>query len=169
MAGHGIPQILGRGIDLAARGEYSRALAILAAVYSNVAPDRYPQGLSSYGLCLSRIEHKNKLGAEFCEKAMALQPLDASHCANLVRLYVGANNRRRAVSVLEKGLAMLGEDERLVRVRDEIGYRTAPYFRSLRRTNPLNKLYSRHATSIRIMITTVISAAVIGSFFLLFS
>src|SRR5262249_18819387 len=126
LGGNGIPQILGRGIELTARGEFARALEIFAAVYNNVSPERFPQGLSSYGLCLSRIEHKNKVGAELCEKAIALQPHDASHWANLVRLYAGAKNRRRAVDVLERAMKKLPNDERLLRVRTEIGYRQRP-------------------------------------------
>ena len=169
MAGNGIPQILGRGIELTARGEYTRALPILAAVYGNIAPERHPQGLSSYGLCLSRVEHKNKLGAELCEKAIALQPHDASHWVNLVRLYIGAKNRRRAVDLLEKGLSKLPDDERLMRVRTEIGYRQAPYFRFLRRTHPLNRLYSRYAKPIRVTFALAVSAAVAGVAFLFFS
>lgn len=163
LGGNGIPQILGRGIELTARGEFARALEIFAAVYNNVSPERFPQGLSSYGLCLSRIEHKNKVGAELCEKAIALQPHDASHWANLVRLYAGAKNRRRAVDVLERAMKKLPNDERLLRVRTEIGYRQRPYFRFLRRTNPINRLYSRYARPIRIVIGTAISAAAIAA------
>src|SRR6059058_672787 len=99
-----VVQVLSRGMSLTERGDYAAALPIFTTVYKNVSPERYPQGLSSYGLCLSRIEHKNKLGAELCERAMLLQPSDALHRANLVRLYAAARNRRRAIEVLEKGL-----------------------------------------------------------------
>ena len=145
MAASGIPQILTRGVETALRGEYAIALPILAAVYQVVPADKYPHGLSSYGLCLSRIEHKNKMGAEFCQKAIALQPYEGAHWANLVRLYIGVKNRRKAVEVLEKAMKRLPHDETLMRVRSEIGYRKAPYFRFLRRTHPLNRLYSRYA------------------------
>ena len=33
-------------------------------------------------------------------------------------------------------------------MRNEIGYRKAPYFRFLRRQHPLNKLYSRMSTEL---------------------
>lgn len=143
-----IPQILTRAIEAATRGEYALALPMLAAVYQVVPADKYPQGLSSYGLCLSKVEHKNKIGAELCEKAIFIQPYDGLHWANLVRLYIGVKNRRKAVEVLEKGLKKLRNDETLIRVRNEIGYRKAPYFRFLRRQHPLNKLYSRMSTEI---------------------
>jgi tetratricopeptide (TPR) repeat protein len=140
-----IAQILSRGIDLAARGRYAAALPIFITVYRHIPEEKYPQGLSSYGLCLSRIERKNKLGVELCERAMLLQPADTSHRANLVRLYAAANQRRKAVEVLEKGLRRARFDPKLLLVRDEIGYRQAPSLRFVRRTHPLNKLYSRCA------------------------
>lgn len=148
VAATGIPQILTRAVEAATRGEYALALPMLAAVYQVVPADKYPQGLSSYGLCLSKIEHKNKVGAELCEKAIILQPYEGQHCANLVRLYIGVKNRKKAVEVLEKGLKKLRNDAALLRVRTEIGYRKAPYFRFLRRQHPLNKMYSRMSTAL---------------------
>ena len=143
-----ISQILSRGADLTARGDYAGALTILAAVYKTVPPEQYPQGLSAYGLCLSKIEHKNKLGADLCEQAMKLQPFEGMHWANLVRLYIGVKNRKKAVEVLESGLARHPKDSKLLKVRDEIGYRKTPYFRFLARTHPLNKAYSNMAGSL---------------------
>ena len=143
------PQVLTHGIGAASRGDYETALTVLAAVYQVVPADKYPQGLSSYGLCLSKIEHKNKLGAELCEKAIRLQPDEGSHRANLVRLYIGVENRKKAVEVLEKGLKKLRNDEALLRVRNEIGYRKAPYFRFLGRQHPFNKLYSLTSTTLK--------------------
>ncbi len=137
-----ISQVLNRGADLTTRGDYAGALPILAAVYQNVSIEQYPQGLSAYGLCLSKVEHKNKLGAELCEKAMKLQPFEGLHWANLVRLYIGVKNRRKAVEVLESGLKRHPKDGKLLKVRDEIGYRKTPYLRFLPRQHPLNKAYS---------------------------
>jgi tetratricopeptide (TPR) repeat protein len=142
-----ISQILTRGVDLTARGEYAAALPILAAVYKTVPPEQNPLGLSAYGLCLSKVEHKNKLGAELCEKAMKLQSFEGLHWANLVRLYVGVKNRKKAVDVLESGLKLHPKDSKLLKIRDEIGYRKTPYLRFLSRTHPLNKVYSNAAGS----------------------
>jgi len=140
-----ITQFLNRGTDLATRGDYAGALPILAAIYQRIPAEQYPLGLSAYGLCLSKVEHKNKQGAELCEKAMKLQPFEGLHWANLVRLYVGVQNRRKAVEVLESGLKRHPKDTKLLRVRDEIGYRKNPYLRFLPRQHPLNKAYSTAA------------------------
>ena len=169
-----ISQILSRGADLTARGGYAGALPILAAVYKTVPPEQYPQGLSAYGLCLSKIEHKNKLGAELCEKAMKLQPFEGMHWVNLVRLYIGVKNRRKAVEVLESGLAKHPKYSKLLRVRDEIGYRKVPYLRFLPRTHPLNKAYSnvvgamgKHARAILTVIGVLVCLAIIAGVYLM--
>ena len=125
-----ISQLLGRGVDLTARRDYVSALPIFTAVYQAVETDKFPQGLSAYGLCLSQVQHKNKAGADLCEKAIALQPYEGSHWANLVRLYVGVKNRKKAVEV-----------------REEIGYRQAPSLIFLPRAHPLNKFFSRTASA----------------------
>jgi hypothetical protein len=145
-------QVLSRGIALTERCQYAAALRIFATVYKTIEPDKYPRGISSYGVCLARVERKSKLGAELCERAMLLEPQDALHRANLVRVYAAANNRRKAIEVLEKGLRRRTQDPTLLRVRNEIGYRSSPTLRFLRRTHPLNKLYSRCA---RVMVKPV--------------
>jgi tetratricopeptide (TPR) repeat protein len=142
-----IPPVLNRGVDMTQRGDYAGALQIFTAVYQAVPPEKYPAGLSAYGLCLSKIEHKNKLGAELCEKAISLQGYEGLHWANLVRLYAGVKNRKKAVEVLESGLKRHPKDSKLLKVRDEIGYRQAPSLSFLPRTHPLNKAYSRTAGS----------------------
>ncbi len=152
-------QVLGRGIELVERGECAKALPIFATVYKSVSFERYPQGLSAYGLCLSRIERKNKLGAELCERAMLMQPSNGLHRANLVRLYAAAKNRRKAIEVLERGLGKVRQDAKLLKVRDEIGWRKSPSLRFLRRTNPINKLYSHCA---RILLMPVRMSAVLA-------
>ena len=62
-----------------------------------------------------------------------------------MRLYAGVQNRRKAVEVLENGLKKHPKDSKLLKVRDEMGYRKAPYLQFLPRTHPINKFYSRAA------------------------
>ena len=138
-----ITQMLSTGIAATDRGDYESALRVLSVVYTKVPAEKMPEGWSSYGLCLARVEGKRKLGAEMCEKAIKLQSYEGRHRANLVRIYVTAKNRRKAVDVLDDSLRKLSSDPQLIRVRKEIGYRQSPQLPFLSRTNPLNKLYSR--------------------------
>jgi tetratricopeptide (TPR) repeat protein len=169
-----VPQMLKLGIAATERGEYEPALQLLKRVYQLVPPEKAPQGLSYYGLCLARVEKKTKQGAELCQKAIALESYEGKHWANLVRLWIGGNSRRKAVEALEKGLKATRNDKALLRVREEIGYRKAPYFRFLSRSNPLNKAYSKsigkvgpHVKIIIIVIAAAIYIAmVVGVFFM---
>ena len=138
-----ITQMLNVGIAATDRGEYENALRVFSVVYTKVPAEKMPQGLSSYGLCLARVEGKRKLGADLCQKAIQLQSYEGRHHANLVRVYVTAKNRKKAVNILDDSLRKMRNDPELVRVRKEIGYRQSPEISFLPRTNPLNKLYSR--------------------------
>ncbi len=140
-----VTQMMTVGVAAAERGDYEGALKLLSNVYRLVPPDKYPQGLSAYGLSVAKAEKKNKIGADMCQKALELQPYEGKHWANLVRVYIAGKNRRKAVEVLEKGLKKTRNDAALVQVREEIKYRQAPSFSFLPRQHPLNKFYSRTA------------------------
>lgn len=142
-------QMLNLGIAATDRGEYAAALQILQTVYGRVRQEAMPQGLSSYGLCLARVEGKRKLGAELCQKATQLEFYEGKHWANLVRIYIVAKNRRKAVETLDDSLRRLRNDPALLRVRQEIGYRKSPSLPFFSRTNPINKLYSRMARTLK--------------------
>lgn len=167
-----ISQMLNSAIAATDRGEYENALRVLSVVYTKVPAERLPQGLSSYGLCLARVEGKRKFGAELCQKAIHLQSYEGRHRANLVRVYVTAKNRKKAVDILDDSLRKLRNDPELIRVRNEIGYRKSPQISFLPRTNPINKLYSRvaprlgrHAKVIAIAIASLIYAGFIAAIF----
>src|SRR5262249_51233769 len=162
----GVAEMLNVGIAAADRGEYTNALRLLSAVYTSVPAEKIPEGLSSYGLCLARVEGKRKAGAELCQRAIALQSYEGRHRANLVRVYIAAKNRRKAVETLDSSLQQLKNDSELLRVRQEIGYRQAPALTFLPRTNPINKYFSRNAAKLKrrgkIIAIVIASLAYVG-------
>jgi hypothetical protein len=167
-----VGQMLNVGIAATDRGEYARALQVLSAVYTSVPPEKMPQGLSSYGLCLARVEGKRKLGADLCQKAISLQSYEGKHRANLVRVYVVAKNRRKAVETLDDSLRKLRNDPELLRVRQEIGYRQSPQLSFLPRQNPLNRLFSRYAVRVQrrgkvilIVVASLLYAGIVAGIF----
>lgn len=161
-----VDEMLRLGIMATERGEYAAGLQLLSKVYQTVSPDKAPQGLSYFGLCMAQVERKHKAGADLCEKAIGLQFYEGKHWANLVRLYIAGKNRRKAVEVLEDALRKMRNDQALIRVQHEIGYRRAPYFRFLNRRNPFNKLYSVSAGRLKkrglVILITLLSLAYIG-------
>lgn len=170
-----IVQMLTLGMAATERGDYEAGVKLLEHVYRVIQPSQFPKGLSSYGLCLAKAGGKNRAGAELCEQALKFQFYEGLHWANLVRVYIAAKNRRKAVEVLESGLKKMRNDPALLRVREEIRYRKTPYFRFLRRTHPLNRLYSRSAKSLkkRVMVIALVVggllylAAMVGIFFMI--
>jgi tetratricopeptide (TPR) repeat protein len=168
-------EMLTAGVSATERGEFGAGLQLLAHVYQQIKPEQYPKALSSYGLCLARAGGKNRAGAELCEQAIKLQFYEGRHWANLVRVYIAAKNRRKAVEVLESSLSKMRNDPALIRVREEIGYRKAPYFQFLRRANPLNRLYSRYAAGLKartkvillVVVALLYIAAMVGVFFMI--
>ncbi|HEY5609971.1 MAG TPA: hypothetical protein VIL97_02090 [Thermoanaerobaculia bacterium] len=131
------------GIAAVEREDYSSALKILHAVYSGRAGEVPTEGLSYYGLCLAVVEKKNKLGIDYCRKAIQSQFYDSDHYANLVKIYLLAKSRRRAVEVLEQGLKRLPGDPKLLSVRAAMRYRVASPIRFLHRDNFLNQIFGR--------------------------
>jgi tetratricopeptide (TPR) repeat protein len=139
-----ISQILTVGAAAVERGDYAGALPMFDSLYRKVPPDKYPFGLSYWGLCLVHVERKYKQGAELCDRAIKLQYYEGRHWANLVRVYILGRNRRKAVEVLERGLQKLRNDPALLQVREEIRYREAPTLTFLKRRNPINKLFGKN-------------------------
>ena len=156
-----IAQAVNVGIAATDRGDYQGALKIFSAVYTTIPADKMPDGLSSYGLCLARVEGKRKMGAELCQKAIQLQSYEAKHRANLVRVYIVAKNRKKAVETLDDSMRKLRNDPELLRVRQEIGYRQAPMLTFLPRQNPINKFFGIYAARLarRSKIIVIVIAA----------
>jgi len=167
-----VAQAVNLGIAATERGEYQSALKIFSAVYQSVPADKLPHGLSAYGLCLARVEGKRKMGAELCQKAIQLQSYEGKHRANLVRVYITAKNRKKAVETLDDSMRRLRNDPDLIRVREEIGYRQAPMLTFLPRRNPINKLFGLYAARlarrgkiILIVVASLLYVGVIGAIF----
>jgi tetratricopeptide (TPR) repeat protein len=158
-----VSEMLSVGIAATERGEYEGALRVLSAVYTSVPADKLPDGLSSYGLCLARVEGKRKMGAELCQKAIQLQSYEGKHRANLVRVYMVAKNRKKAVETLDDSLRKLRNDPELIRVRQEIGYRQAPSISFLSRRNPINKFFGLYAKRLqrRALIIVIVVASLL--------
>jgi tetratricopeptide (TPR) repeat protein len=167
-----VAQAISVGIAATERGDYQSALKIFSAVYTTVPADRMPDGLSAYGLCLARVEGKRKMAADLCQKAIQLQSYEGKHRANLVRVYITAKNRKKAVETLDDSMRRLKNDPELIRVRQEIGYRQAPMLTFLPRQNPINKFFgiyasrlARRSKIILIVISALMYVGIIGAIF----
>jgi tetratricopeptide (TPR) repeat protein len=142
-----LTEVMRSGIDAVRKDEYLLGLTLLGQAYSGSGERPAPDGLSYYGLCIALVQKKFKPAVDLCKKAIELQFYHGEHYANLARVYLAAEHRKKAISTVHKGLKVVPEDENLIRLRRELGVRRPPPIPFLSRSNPLNVALgrSRHA------------------------
>ena len=144
------------------------ALRLLHAVYGKGIEGMPAEGLSAYGLCLARVEKKNKIGIDYCNRAIGLQSYDSGHYINLIKLYLHAKSRKRAVEILEKGMKLLPKDEALLQMRTDMKYRAPSPIGFLHRDNFLNQILGRLRYNPKAVFAAKLTL-IIAFFLLLFS
>jgi tetratricopeptide (TPR) repeat protein len=128
--------------------EYLRALTLFVEVYEaedapSVSSTLSASGLSYFGLCLALVQKKYKLAVELCKRAIDLQFYNGDHYANLVRVYLAAGNRRKAIETAEQGLAVHPDHDEILAARKQLGMRAKPAVPMLDRTHPINVTLGR--------------------------
>lgn len=131
------------GVAAAERRDYETGLKVLRAVYAGGIEGAPPDGLSAYGLCLAMAGGKRKEGVDYCQAAIRAQFYESRHYINLIKLYLAAQNRKKAVEVLEQSLKTMPEDKRLLALRNEMGYRARSTIPFLHRDHALNQSLGR--------------------------
>jgi tetratricopeptide (TPR) repeat protein len=132
-----------RAIKLTKDQEYLQALTLFLDVYGtdSAPPIKSPKdasGLSYFAVCLAMVHRKYKEGVELCKRAIDLEFYNGDHYANLARVYIAGNNRKKAYETLEAGLRVASENASLRAVRKEMGVRSRPTVPFLDRSNPIN-------------------------------
>src|SRR4051794_5318372 len=95
-------------IEATKEEEYLKALTLFLDVYGNDAapPIKNPKdasALSYFGLCLAMVHRKYKEAVELCKRAIDLEFYNGDHYANLARVYIAGNNRKKAFDILAAG------------------------------------------------------------------
>ncbi len=133
-----------RAIAEVEREEYLNALVSFAEIRKETEGRPFPtEGLSYFALCLALIEKQYRPAIEMAQKAIESQFYKGEHYVNLGRIYVAAGQRKKAVEVVDKGLGVIPQDERLRAFRRELGVRQRPPVPFLDRANPINKSLGR--------------------------
>lgn len=135
--------------------DYLKALTIFWELYGTETspPIQSPKdamGLSYFGLCLALVKKQYKNGIDLCRRAIELEFYNGDHYANLTRVYMAANNRKKAVETADSGLKVAPENTMLRAVRRELGVRARPAIGVLDRANPINVSLgrARHAKKV---------------------
>ena len=132
-----------KAIDATKDEEYLKALTLFLDVYGTDAapPIKSPKdaiGLSYFAVCLAMVHRKFKEAVELCKRAIDLEFYNGDHYANLARVYIAGNNRKKALETLESGLRVAPENEALRALRKEMGVRARPAVPFLDRSHPIN-------------------------------
>jgi tetratricopeptide (TPR) repeat protein len=137
------PQDIDLAIEATRDHDYLKALTTFIEIYGteNSPPIQSPKdasGLSFFGLCLALVRKQYKAGVDLCKRAIDLEFYNGDHYANLARVYMASNNRKKAVETADQGLKLVPEHEYLMEVREELGVRKRPPVPILDRSNPIN-------------------------------
>ena len=137
-----------RAIAEVEREEYLNALVSFSNIRKETEGKPFPtEGLSYFALCLALVEKQYRPAIEMAKKAIELQFYKAEHYVNLGRIYVAAGDRKRGIEIVDKGLGVIPEDERLRAFRRELGIRQRKPVPFLDRSNPINKSLGRARSS----------------------
>jgi tetratricopeptide (TPR) repeat protein len=142
-------------IEVTKEEDYLRGLTLFIDLYGTedsppLQTAKSASGLSYFGVCLALVQRKFKVAADLCRRAIDLEFYNGEHYANLARVYLAAGHRRKALDTIESGFKVAPEHERLMAVRQEIGFRARPAIPFLDRSNPINVTLgqARHAKKI---------------------
>ena len=139
-----IAKRIDEAVMLTRNREYLAALTEFLEIYGGEEPPnmllttKTATGLSYFGLCLALVRKKIKPAIDLCKRALELQFYSADHHANLARVYLAAENRKKALQAVEEGLRIHPEDPGLIAVRKSLGIRARPAVPFLDRANPIN-------------------------------
>jgi tetratricopeptide (TPR) repeat protein len=146
---------LTEAIEATKEDDYLRALTMFVEVYGGQdAPTRMnakaARGLSYFGLCIALVQKKYKDAIDLCKRALELEFYNPEHYINLMKVYVAAGNRKKALETIEAGLKLHPEDETMLHARRSLGVRAKPAVPFLGRSNPINVSLgqSRHAKQV---------------------
>src|SRR5687767_14247489 len=137
------PQDIDLAIEATRDNDYLKALTTFIEIYGTESspPIQSPKdasGLSFFGLCLALVRKQYKAGVDLCKRAIDLEFYNGDHYANLARVYMASNTRKKAVETANQGLKLVPDHEYLMEVREQLGVRSRPPVPILDRSNPIN-------------------------------
>jgi len=149
-----ITRRISEAIEATREEDYLRALTLFIEVYGGdeaaVLNAKAATGLSYFGLCVALVQKKYKAAIDLCKRALELEFYNGDHYVNLMKVYVAAGNRKKALETIEAGLRLHPEDTSLRHARRTLGVRARPAVPFLERANPINVSIgqARHAKKV---------------------
>jgi tetratricopeptide (TPR) repeat protein len=101
-----------------------------------------PSWYSYAGYCIGKGRGEMKTAIGLCLTAIEEEPENPVHYLNLGKVYLAFGDKDKALRTLREGMAKGGSAE-IMAMLMEFGVRNPPFFPSLKRSHPLNKLIGR--------------------------
>jgi tetratricopeptide (TPR) repeat protein len=146
---------ISEAIEATREEDYLRALTLFVEVYGgedapNTLNAKTATGLSYFGLCVALVQKKYKSAIDLCKRALELEFYNGDHYINLMKVYIAAGNRKKALETVGSGLKLHPEDEALLHARRSLGVRARPAVPFLDRSHPINVTLgqARHAKKV---------------------
>jgi len=132
-------------IDRCRRGAWREGLPALARIAEQEArPGGLPALVYSYlGYGIALRQQRIADGLKLCQHAVKMEFYQAENYLNLARTQMLADQRRGAVRSLSEGLRIEPDNEQLLELQRELGWRRRPVLSFLSRSNPINALLGR--------------------------
>lgn len=132
-----------RAIDLTKEGSFDEALSVfdehLGSLGSTFSDQRLAAAaFSFYGLCVAKVERRYGKAVECCQTSLKADRFDANHRANLAKVYLEADDRKKAIDALQDGIRIDPDHTAIHLVWKDIGRRKPPVLSFLPRENPIN-------------------------------
>lgn len=125
-----------KGLHYYKKGDLEAAVKELEKAFKG---DREsPMYMSYFGVCAARRWGEVGQGLELCTKAIKKEFYRPELYVNLSRVYVVANNKKGAITVVRKGLYHDADNDDLHNLLVELGVRQKPIIPFFKRSNPFN-------------------------------
>lgn len=98
-----------------------------------------PMYLSYYGMCLALRWGKIGVALELCTKAIKKEFYKSEYYLNLAKVYLAADNKKGAITVIKKGIRFDHENDKLHDMLVLLGVRKKSIIPFLKRSNPINR------------------------------
>jgi tetratricopeptide (TPR) repeat protein len=130
-----VEEIFGKGVHALENGHIYLALACFEQAASL---DRSPLHCSYLAFCLAKVRSQFSEAVALCREAVKKDPGNAMHYLHLGRIYIMAEQKKRALMVLRRGLRCENR-ELIFHELALIGDRKRPPIPHLERSHPLNR------------------------------
>lgn len=127
-----------RALDAA---NYSLALAKFDEA-GGLGAAQTPQFSSAYAVCLAALKEQHDHAASLCHWSIEMEPCESIHYLQLGRVYLLADDRKKALHVFREGI-LYRRDVRILKELENLGVRRPPFFSTLPRGHFLNRFVGR--------------------------